>query len=61
MLLKKNSSNISKLKKKLQISRNKFNLHTFKKNITFSSSGSKVIAEMQMFHKRNSRTPWTQA
>ncbi|KAL4119564.1 hypothetical protein QTP88_012369 [Uroleucon formosanum] len=52
ILLKKNSSTISKLRKKIQVSRNKFNLHKLKKNITFSSIGSKVIAEMQMFHKR---------
>lgn len=60
-MLKKNSSTISKLRKKLQVSRNKFNLHKFKNNIVFSSLGSKVIAEMQMFHKRNSRSSWTLA
>ncbi|CAI6350127.1 unnamed protein product [Macrosiphum euphorbiae] len=49
------------LKNKIQVSRNKYNLHTFKNNITFSSFGSKVIAEMQMFHKRNLRKPWTLA
>ncbi|CAI6351887.1 unnamed protein product [Macrosiphum euphorbiae] len=61
ILLKNKTSTISKLKKKIQVSRNKYNLHTFKNNITFSSFGSKVIAEMQMFHKRNSRKPWTLA
>lgn len=52
VLLKNKSSTISKLKKKLRIK------HKLKSNITFSSLGSKVFAEMQMFRKYNSKLPW---
>jgi hypothetical protein len=52
VLLKNKLSTISKLKKKLKIK------HKLKSNITFSSLGSKVFAEMQMFRKHNSKLPW---
>lgn len=41
------------------MTRNKFKLCKLKNEVLFPSLGSKVIAEMQIFRKHNSRLPWT--
>lgn len=57
ILLKNKSSTICKYKKKMQITRNKYNLSKFK-NERYSSVSSKVLAEMQMYRKNKSTLPW---
>jgi len=60
--LKNKRSLVSKLKNKLDNSKKQLKTTNILNNkIRYCSENSKVLAEMQIFHKNISRRPWTQA